>query len=99
MQPEVDISGFLEKQRIKLSESINETAVSGFAEEEDVDHTLAHISSRGIGQPKRSLKKETIHWDASLDEMKREKEGAEAMWGMKSHAYISKIYKLMHAQL
>jgi hypothetical protein len=54
-------------------------------EDDDVDHSLAHISTRPqdkqIESSTRKSKKGVIEWDESLDEMKREKESAEAVWG------------------
>ncbi|KAK0451215.1 uncharacterized protein EV420DRAFT_1704288 [Desarmillaria tabescens] len=44
-------------------------------DDDDVDHSLAHISSRGIGSeaPTRKGKVEQIAWDDELDELSREK--------------------------
>jgi hypothetical protein len=51
-------------------------------DKEDVDETLAHISSRiGTSGASRKGKVEQIEWDEGIDELSREKAAAEATWG------------------
>lgn len=83
IEPEVDLSAFLERQR--LSEATPGPSSAPPLEEEEVDETLAHISSKP--QAPTSSKKgkvQTIEWDETLDEMTREKAAAEATWGVLS---------------
>jgi hypothetical protein len=78
-EPEVDLSGFLEKQRL----SADDTFVQPEDENDDVDESLAHISSRNH-QPNTKPKKgqvQQIDWDENMDEMSREKAAAEASRG------------------
>lgn len=52
------------------------------ADDDDVDHSLAHISSTGVKPVvSRKGKVEQIEWDDELDELEREKLSAEAIWG------------------
>ncbi|KAF8063954.1 hypothetical protein FPV67DRAFT_194690 [Lyophyllum atratum] len=83
VEPEVDLSSFLERQRISdEGPSIGPVAIT---DEGDVDITLAHIGSRThIAGPTRKGKLEEIEWDHELDEMSREKAAAEATWELKS---------------
>lgn len=80
IEPEVDLSFFLERQRL-LEASAGPSSAPAPPEEE-VDESLAHISSRPRG-PSQSKKGriQTIEWDESLDQMTREKAAAEATWG------------------
>ncbi|KAJ7434116.1 hypothetical protein B0H11DRAFT_2179383 [Mycena galericulata] len=71
VEPEVDLSSFLEQQRI-LDEPPALTP-NDPVDEDDVEHTLAHISSGGVNK--------TIEWDEDLDALEREKATAEAIWG------------------
>ena len=54
-------------------------------DEDDVDTSLAHISSNHSRISARTTSKkgkmEEIAWDETLDEMTREKQAAEATWG------------------
>lgn len=87
LEPEVDLSSFLERQRISDEPSaiLNAAEEKKDYDEDDVDTSLAHISSN----PSRSAaaasskkgKVEEIAWDDELDEMTREKKAAEANWG------------------
>ncbi|KAK0451230.1 uncharacterized protein EV420DRAFT_1274538 [Desarmillaria tabescens] len=85
VEPEVDLSSFLGRQRLSDNpESALQATSSG--DDEDVDHSLAHISSRGIGSeaPTRKGKVEQIAWDDELDELSREKAVADANRDLKS---------------
>lgn len=81
VEPEVDLSSFLERQRISEA---GPSLVPARDDADDVDETLAHISSRdGISgaHVSRKGKVEQIVWDEGLDELSREKASAEATWG------------------
>ncbi|KAJ7132672.1 hypothetical protein C8R46DRAFT_970671 [Mycena filopes] len=85
VEPEVDLSSFLERQRI--SEKPGPSSGPVDEDEDDVDHSLAHISSRGVNTvvaPSRKGKVEQIEWDNELDELEREKASAEAIWDLKT---------------
>ncbi|KAJ7046326.1 hypothetical protein C8F04DRAFT_1063958 [Mycena alexandri] len=85
VEPEVDLSSFLERQRISDEPALTPTDP---VDEGDVDHTLAHISSGGIaktvGGSSRKGKVEQIEWDDELDALEREKASAEAIWDLKT---------------
>ncbi|KAG5352513.1 hypothetical protein C0989_001998 [Termitomyces sp. Mn162] len=80
VEPEVDISAFLEKQRIAdIGPSI---APADSTDDEDVDTSLAHIGSKSrVVTSTKKGKMEKIEWDEALDTMSREKASAEAAWG------------------
>ncbi|KAJ7107801.1 hypothetical protein C8R44DRAFT_637223 [Mycena epipterygia] len=84
VEPEVDLSAFLERQRIE--DALGPSVVSrNPAEDDDVDHSLAHISSGGIKPVvSRKGKVEEIEWDEELDELERDKASAEAIWDLKT---------------
>ncbi|KAF9019960.1 hypothetical protein BDZ89DRAFT_283334 [Hymenopellis radicata] len=77
LPPEIDLSSFLERQlNVDVDAPILKTVD---IDEDDVDHTLAHISSRGIANPNHGKGKiEEIEWDDDMDEMTREKAVADA---------------------
>lgn len=82
IEPEVDLAGFLERQR--LSDSTRAISVEKDAgeDEDEIDESLAHITSQR--QPALRSKKgrvQTIEWDASLEQMRRENAVAEANRG------------------
>lgn len=79
VEPEVDLSAFLERQRLEAQPS---SASPVPDEDDDVDHTIAHIGTRqpSAAQSKKG-KVQQVEWDASLEEMRREKAAAEAKWG------------------
>lgn len=81
IEPEVDLSSFLERQRLS-EESPGPSSAPPPPDEGEVDESLAHISARPRG-PSHSKKGkiQTIDWDEDLDEMTREKAAAEATWG------------------
>ena len=88
VEPEVDLSNFLERQR--LAEDTDLPTIPGASkdnkDDEDVDTTLAHISSHPSRlNPQVTSKKgklEQIIWDEEIDRMNRDKKAAEATWGM-----------------
>ncbi|KAF7357123.1 hypothetical protein MSAN_01306400 [Mycena sanguinolenta] len=58
---------------------------AGSADEDDVDHSLDHISSGGVKPVvSRKGKVEQIEWDHELEDLGREKASAEAIWDLKS---------------
>ncbi|KAF9232486.1 hypothetical protein BU15DRAFT_81173 [Melanogaster broomeanus] len=79
-EPEVDLSSFLERQRLSDSGPLPSSTSGAQADDDDeIDHTLAHITSRQ--QPPSQSKKgrtQTIEWDETLEQMSREKAVAEA---------------------
>ncbi|KAJ3507307.1 hypothetical protein NLJ89_g6376 [Agrocybe chaxingu] len=86
LEPEVDLSAFLEKQRI--SEEVGPTlkvSEKKDYDEDDVDTSLAHISSNPARYKPEALSKkgkvEQIEWDEGLDQMSKEKKAAEATRG------------------
>lgn len=86
VEPEVDLSSFLERQR--LSDEKHSTLRSGptgqIEDDDDVDHTLDHLTSRPYSKQQGEQKKgkvETLQWDDQLESMAREKKAAEANWG------------------
>ncbi|KAG6867714.1 hypothetical protein C0993_011998 [Termitomyces sp. T159_Od127] len=83
VEPEVDLSAFLEKQRI--TDAGPSIAPVDFTDHEDVDTSLAHIGSqsRAVGQTKKG-KMEKIEWDEELENMSRDKASAEAAWDLKA---------------
>ncbi|KAF7365844.1 hypothetical protein MVEN_00458600 [Mycena venus] len=86
VEPEVDLSSFLERQRISDAPGPSILpSTADTADDDDVDHSLAHISSNGIKPvTSRKGKVEQIEWDEGLDELEREKASAEAIWDLKS---------------
>ncbi len=80
MPPQIDLSSFLNRQlNIDVDAPILHT---NDIDDDDVDHTLAHISSHGIIDPNHGKGKiEEIEWDNDMDEMTREKAVADANRG------------------
>lgn len=80
LEPEVDLSEFLAKQKLAPDEDIVQKPPD---DDEEIDHSLAHLST-ATAQPKQVSKKgqvQKITWDKDLEEMSREKAIAEANWG------------------
>uniref|UniRef100_A0A0W0FP34 Uncharacterized protein n=1 Tax=Moniliophthora roreri TaxID=221103 RepID=A0A0W0FP34_MONRR len=96
VEPEVDLSAFLEKQR--LNEDIGPSAPREKDDEgdDDVDHSLDYLNTF---QPKsdvaasRKGKVQEIQWDNELDELMREKNSADAARDLKSR-FRAKTEKL-----
>ena len=84
VEPEVDLSNFLERQR--LADDTDLPSIPGASkdnkDDEDVDTTLAHISSYPSQATSKKGKIEQIVWDEEFDRMNRDKKAAEATWGM-----------------
>ena len=81
VEPEVDLSSFLERQRLADDVDLLGAASKYDRNDEDIDATLAHISSYPQATPKKG-KVEQIVWDEELDRMNQDKKAAEATWGM-----------------
>jgi hypothetical protein len=79
VEPEVDLSAFLERQRI--SESGPSLTPAEDVDEDDVDHTIAHISSHARPTAPQKGRVKQVEWDEELETMSREKASAEAAWG------------------
>ncbi|OSD03751.1 hypothetical protein PYCCODRAFT_193879 [Trametes coccinea BRFM310] len=77
-EPEVDLSSFLERQKLSVSAGPS-ALLSPDDEDDDVDTSLAHITSnlRPPAQSKKG-KVQQIEWDAELEELSREKAAADA---------------------
>ena len=88
VEPEVDLSSFLEKQRLSdvASPELSSTLLTHA--EDEVDHSLAHISSRPQATQSKKGRIQTVRWDAELEELTREKAAAEATWGMQVYLPI-----------
>ncbi|TFY56540.1 hypothetical protein EVG20_g8890 [Dentipellis fragilis] len=84
-EPEVDLSNFLERQKLEDTPAAALVAPPD-EDDEDVDHSLAHISAKARlpETQSRKGKVQQIEWDAGLEEMSREKAVAEAHWDLKS---------------
>ncbi|KAF8174228.1 hypothetical protein BJ912DRAFT_1033864 [Pholiota molesta] len=89
LEPEVDLSSFLERQRI--SDEAGPTlraAEKKDYDDDDVDTSLAHITSNASRSATQTASKkgkvEEITWDEDLDEMSRKKKAAEATWELKN---------------
>ncbi|KAH6886101.1 hypothetical protein BKA70DRAFT_1335721 [Coprinopsis sp. MPI-PUGE-AT-0042] len=86
VEPEVDLSEFMERQRISDDPSP--------ALALDMHSSLAHISPKSIRSPvDRKGKVQQVEWDRELDEMTKEKAAAEAQWDLK-HRFKAKSEKL-----
>ncbi|KIJ47202.1 hypothetical protein M422DRAFT_249056 [Sphaerobolus stellatus SS14] len=83
-EPEVDLSDFLARQRLDNSSSLVHPRQHD--DDDDVDYTLAAVTSAPSSAPVKPRKNQVhnVEWDASLDELKREKESAEAVWDLKT---------------
>ncbi|KAI0651361.1 hypothetical protein C8Q79DRAFT_1004657 [Trametes meyenii] len=80
VEPEVDLSSFLERQRLSSGPSVTQPE-----DDDDVDTSLAHITSRG--KPPLQSKKgrvQQVEWDAELEELSREKAAADATRDLKA---------------
>ncbi|KAF8553274.1 hypothetical protein OG21DRAFT_1485540 [Imleria badia] len=79
-EPEVDLSAFLERQRLSETAPALSGGPDALEEDEDeIDHSLAHITSqRQLTLQSKKGRVKTIEWDDSLEQMSREKAAAEA---------------------
>ncbi|KAJ3568205.1 hypothetical protein NP233_g5867 [Leucocoprinus birnbaumii] len=89
VEPEVDLSSFLERQRLADEEepSLLSGPVGQPDDEDDVDHSLDHITSGPNQKRSRTIqskgKTEMLEWNEELESMAREKAAAEATWDLK----------------
>ncbi|KAJ6546653.1 hypothetical protein DFH09DRAFT_1367193 [Mycena vulgaris] len=85
VEPEVDLAAFLERQRLSDAAGPSVLPAREALDDDDVDHSLAHISSGGAPPvSSRKGKVEEIAWDAELDALERDKAAAEAIWDLKT---------------
>ena len=83
-ESEVDLSAFLERQRISEPATFSAAPQEDDDDDDDdIDHDLDHITSgrEAYTRPKKG-NVQTIIWDKELEEMKREKDAAEAARGV-----------------
>jgi len=79
-EPEVDLSAFLQRQRLEDLPELS--LVHSTVDDDDVDHSLTHITSNPLRGPQsRKGKIQHIKWDASLEEMQHDKNVAQAQSG------------------
>lgn len=81
-EPEVDLSGFLAKQRLKDPDHEQFLPQDS---DEDVDISLSKLSvsaSTSLKPQKNNI--QTIEWDASMEELRKDKEAADAVRDLKS---------------
>jgi hypothetical protein len=83
-EPEVDLSSFLARQRLQDDATPNPSSAPPPNEEAltDIDTSLAHIGTTKLRRPAdgndRKGKLQTLDWDEGLENMKREKDEADA---------------------
>ena len=79
-EPEVDLTAFLERQRLEDAPTLS--LVPPTVDDNDVDHSLTHITSNPLHERQsRKGKVQEIGWDASLEEMQHDKNVAQAQSG------------------
>lgn len=82
-EPEVDLSSFLERQRLSSDLPTMEPATN---DEDDVDTTITHLvfrPSAGSAAGNKKGKVQAVEWDAGLEDLSREKAAADASRGMR----------------
>jgi hypothetical protein len=82
----VDLSAFLERQRLDDPATLDATAKEEDPDDNDVDLTLKSLTARNPG------KKGQVHqieWDKEMDQLQRDKISAEAARGEESTMYYS----------
>ncbi|KAF9555110.1 hypothetical protein CPC08DRAFT_821270 [Agrocybe pediades] len=91
VEPEVDLSTFLEKQRIsdEAGPILSVVSKKQDIDDDDIDTSLAHITSKPghnsfVEASSKKGKVQEILWDETLDEMTRDKKAAEATWDLKN---------------
>jgi hypothetical protein len=80
------LSAFLARQRLQDAASPNPSSAPPPSEEElaDIDHSLAHIGTSMRAADAAANKKgkaQVVEWDRDLEELRREKEEADAQRG------------------
>ncbi|KAF8494919.1 hypothetical protein F5888DRAFT_1714145 [Russula emetica] len=87
-EPEVDLSAFLERQRMEDPPGF--PLVPATADDDDVDHSLAHVTSNPLAdRQSRKGKIQHIDWDASLEEMQHDNNIARAQSDLKERLRAS----------
>jgi len=82
VEPEVDLSAFLERQRLEDPPGLSLASPALGDDDDDVDHSLAHITSNSHREHQsRKGKIQHIEWDDSLEEMQHDKNVAQAQSG------------------
>ncbi|KAI0698254.1 hypothetical protein BC835DRAFT_1269268 [Cytidiella melzeri] len=82
VEPEVDLSSFLERQRLSDLPSVTSPPPE---DEDGIDHSLAHLTTgRNAAENSRKGKAQQISWDNSFEELSREKAAAEATRELKA---------------
>jgi len=81
-EPEVDLSALMNRQRLD-DDTQAVIGVPKVEADDDVDHSLSHFGSQAP-LANRKDRKAVIEWDESLEQMKQEKEKAEAVWDLKA---------------
>jgi hypothetical protein len=80
VEPEVDLRAFLKRQRVDDPPGL--PIVSATVDDDDVDYSLAHMTSNPLAERQsRKGKIQHVDWDASLEEMQRDKNIARAQSG------------------
>ena len=79
VEPEVDLSSFLEKQRI--SDPQPSSAPPPADDDDDIDTSIAPVAGRGPVSNVMKGKIQQVEWDSSLEELSREKAAADATRG------------------
>ncbi|EKM52540.1 uncharacterized protein PHACADRAFT_100794 [Phanerochaete carnosa HHB-10118-sp] len=80
VEPEVDLSAFLEKQRLSPQPS----SAPPPEDNDDIDTSITQVASRSKASNIRKGKLQQIEWDNSLEELSREKAAADATRELKS---------------
>lgn len=82
-EPDVDLSEFLARQNLDDTAGPNIPGLGTEPDEEEVDHSLAHLMPRGSQSAHNSMKGrvQKIEWDGELESMSREKAAADANRG------------------
>ena len=82
-EPEVDLSNFLARQRLDDAPSPIIPKPTTDPDEEEVDHSLAHLKSAGSHSVQKPMKGrvQTKEWDEELENMSREMAAADASRG------------------
>jgi len=81
-EPEIDLSAFLARQRVEDSPEL--LLESTTVDDDDVDHSLTHITSNPLAKcHTRKGKIQQIEWDASLEELQHDKNVAQAQSDLK----------------
>ncbi|TFY59628.1 hypothetical protein EVJ58_g5655 [Rhodofomes roseus] len=83
VEPEVDLSAFLERQRLSPQES---SAPPPPEEDPEIDTSVVNMlpGRQGATAQSKKGKVQQVEWDDSLEELSREKAAAEAKWDLKS---------------